>query len=63
MFEILDETATELMPEFYRRWISGAGKAGALRGAALKVLRERRERYGNAHPLYWAGFVLVGNPN
>jgi CHAT domain-containing protein len=28
----------------------------------LKILAHRRQLKGVAHPLFWGGFVLVGNP-
>jgi CHAT domain-containing protein/Tfp pilus assembly protein PilF len=52
-------STTELMTAFHRGLARGdVGKAAQLRKASLEVLR--RPRY--AHPFYWAGFVLVGNP-
>jgi CHAT domain-containing protein len=53
-------STTELMTAFHRRLAGGGGsKAEQLRQASLEVLREPRY----AHPFYWAGFVLVGDPN
>lgn len=64
LWEVESASTTEMMIEFHRgltaRGAKGglaAGKAAALRTAALKLLRS--ERY--AHPAYWAGFVLVGD--
>jgi CHAT domain-containing protein len=54
-------TAT-LMVEFHRRLLrarpGGLAKAQALRQAALSTMRDSRYR----HPFYWAGFVVVGDP-
>jgi len=57
-------STTELMLEFHRRLKARheqpkapLTKAGALREAALKVLRGGQYR----HPFYWAGFVVVGD--
>jgi CHAT domain-containing protein len=36
------------------------GKLDALRRAQLEMLRENRERYGNALPVTWGAFVLSG---
>ncbi|MBD0373609.1 MAG: CHAT domain-containing protein [Pyrinomonadaceae bacterium] len=59
-------STTLLMANFHRllaaQSASGtvrAGKAEALREAALKVLANPQYR----HPFYWAGFVLVGDGN
>jgi CHAT domain-containing protein/Tfp pilus assembly protein PilF len=50
----------ELMAALHRGLASGAGaRADHLRAASLSVLR----RPGYAHPFYWAGFVLVGDPS
>jgi CHAT domain-containing protein len=48
------------MTELHRGLASGAGgRADHLRAASLAVLRSP----GHAHPFYWAGFVLVGDPS
>jgi CHAT domain-containing protein len=54
-------STTELMGAFHAGLArgDGAGKASLLRAASLAVLRQPRY----AHPFYWAGFVLVGNPD
>jgi len=56
-------STTELMLEFHRHLKARGAqpkapitKAGALREAALRVLRQEQYR----HPFYWAGFVVVG---
>jgi CHAT domain-containing protein len=63
LWDIPDNETVELMEDFYGRWLSGESKSTALRNAALSVLCERRKYRGTAHPLFWGGFVLVGNPN
>lgn len=63
MWDIPDRETVELMEGFYREWLSGNSKSQALRKSALKVLADRRRSKGVAHPLFWGGFVLVGNPN
>jgi CHAT domain-containing protein len=57
-------STTALMIEFHKTLkaategrMPGAGKAEALRIAALKLLRTPRYR----HPFYWAPFVVVGD--
>jgi CHAT domain-containing protein len=53
-------STTELMTAFHRRLARDpGGKAEHLRQASLEILRQPRY----AHPFYWAGFVLVGNPD
>jgi CHAT domain-containing protein len=52
-------SGAELMTAFHQGLARGeGGKAEHLRSASLELLG--RPRY--AHPFYWAGFVLVGNP-
>jgi len=57
-------STTQLMLAFHgalRRGLSGSaplkGKAAALRGAALELLRSAEFR----HPFYWSGFQLLGD--
>lgn len=63
LFDVPDEETMILMLRFYSNWLSGSSKTSALREAALSVLEERRKTHRSAHPLYWGGFILVGNPN
>jgi CHAT domain-containing protein len=52
-------STTELMTAFHAGLLRGDGsKAEQLQRASLALLRQPRY----AHPFYWAGFVLVGNP-
>jgi CHAT domain-containing protein/Tfp pilus assembly protein PilF/ketosteroid isomerase-like protein len=62
-WKVDSDRTTELMIEFHQNLVRrnrggtpSITKAEALRAAALKLLR------GNySHPVYWAGFVLIGN--
>lgn len=63
MFDVPDESTSMLMKRFYANWLSGDSKSTALHDASLSILREGRKKYGAAHPLFWGGFVLVGDPN
>jgi CHAT domain-containing protein len=51
----------DLMVNFHRSLIGASGtkptKTDALRQAALSLMKNRETR----HPVYWAGFVLVGD--
>lgn len=49
-----------LLEQFYAALDSGMDKKDALRTAKLKYLDEADPRA--AHPVYWAGFQLLGNP-
>jgi hypothetical protein len=50
----------------FDQWVNqllGDSKSTALRNASLSVLAERRENHESTHPLFWGGFILVGDPN
>jgi CHAT domain-containing protein len=63
MFAVPDQSTVTLMQSFYNNWLSGEFKSYALRNASLSILQERRKTTGAAHPLFWGGFILVGDPN
>ena len=59
-FRVESRSTTALLVGLHRRLATGTGsKADALRAATLDLLRTPRY----AHPYYWAGFILVGDPN
>ena len=74
VWDVADQPANRLLPDFYRTWLGGASKARALRGAQLRLLRELRAgtlKVDTAlgkirlpeHPVFWAGFALFGEPD
>ena len=73
IWDVADEPTSQLVSSFYKEWFGGADKAAALRRAQLKLLddlREGRVRVSTSlgtvplpeHPVFWAGFVLFGEP-
>jgi CHAT domain-containing protein/tetratricopeptide (TPR) repeat protein len=62
LFKVPDAETRELMKLFYQGLKAGQGKLGALHEAQRGLLEQRRKQGGAAHPFYWAGFVLVGDP-
>ena len=59
-FRVEANSARALLSGFHRDVARGTpGKAAHLREAALQLLRTPRY----AHPYYWAGFILVGDPD
>ena len=42
LWDVADEPTDRLLPAFYRIWQTGAGRAGALRRAQLRLLGELR---------------------
>jgi len=58
-FPVESASTTKLLMGFHQQVASGAGvKAAQLRAAALNLLHAP----ASAHPYYWAGFMLVGDP-
>ena len=56
LWPVSDLGTTEMMMEYYRRLLKGAGRGDSLREAQLQLLRNpRRQR-----PFYWAGFIQSG---
>ena len=59
-FRVESKSATKLLVDFHRRLAAeGGSKTAELRAAAMELLRTPRY----AHPYYWAGFILVGDPD
>lgn len=56
LWNVDDESTTEMMTSLYIHLKEGVSKAEALRAAQADV----RRKYPN--PYYWAGFVLTGDP-
>jgi CHAT domain-containing protein len=54
LWDVHDQSTSALMQEFYKRYIETGDMAGALQSAML-LLRQQQ-----AHPYFWAPFVLVG---
>jgi CHAT domain-containing protein/tetratricopeptide (TPR) repeat protein len=74
LWDVADEPTSRLLPDFYRSWLAGASKSSALRSAQLALLRDLRAgrvRVETAagpvsipeHPVFWASFVLFGEPD
>ena len=56
LWSVPDEPTRELMEDFYRRILSGEGRAEALRNAQ----RQLRQRYPD--PSFWCAFICQGDP-
>jgi CHAT domain-containing protein len=74
LWDVADEPTNRLLPDFYRAWLGGASKARALRSAQLRLLRDLRANkvqvdtpvgpvFVTEHPVFWAGFSLIGEPD
>jgi CHAT domain-containing protein len=73
-WDVADEPSNRLLPAFYRAWTGGATKAASLRHAQLRLLGDLRSGHVRVttplgpvplseHPVFWAGFVLFGEPD
>lgn len=73
LWDVADEPSNRLLPEFYQNWLGGKDKALSLRAAQLRLLRELRSGKVHVktpvgaltlpeHPVFWAGFALLGEP-
>jgi CHAT domain-containing protein len=61
LWTVSDKQSYELMLGFYRQLIAGRSTEMALRRAKLEFLENAAPSY--QHPQYWAGYILVGNPD
>ena len=57
-WKVESSSTTELMLSFHRNLQSGSGKSEAMRQASMKLMLDKRYN----HPFYWAGFIVVGDP-
>jgi CHAT domain-containing protein len=73
LWDVADEPTQRLMTAFYRHYARDRSKSEALRAAQLELLAAlRRGRFAVAtplgrmtldeHPVFWAGFVILGQP-
>jgi CHAT domain-containing protein/Tfp pilus assembly protein PilF len=62
LWPVADESTRAWMENLYRHRLEDRlSTVEAVRQASLDVLRRRRNRGQTTHPLYWAGFVAVGD--
>jgi CHAT domain-containing protein len=59
LWQVNEGANCRLMPAFYAHLDEGANKASALHQAKLAYLDKADERA--AHPVYWAGYQMLGN--
>jgi CHAT domain-containing protein len=57
LWELEDQSTTQLMTNFYQNLSTHQSKANALRAAQLGLMR------AGLPPYYWASFQVVGDPS
>jgi CHAT domain-containing protein/Tfp pilus assembly protein PilF len=60
LWNVYDETAPDIMVDFYKNINNKMSKGEALRLAKLKYINSYPPLL--AHPFYWAPFILIGDP-
>jgi uncharacterized protein (TIGR03067 family) len=71
LFTVPDHETRDLIKAFYKKLEAGRSKLDALHDAQRQVIERRRanrnsdepDRPGAAHPFFWAGFILIGDPD
>ncbi len=60
LWQIPDLPSAQLMTAFFDGLASGTPRDQALSNAQREVIAKRRDRFGAAHPFYWAAYTYTG---
>jgi CHAT domain-containing protein len=60
LWSVPDRESALLVSTLFANLADGKSVSESLRDAQLERIAKRRERFGTAHPYYWAAFTLTG---
>jgi CHAT domain-containing protein len=64
MWPVPDKPSIEQIENFFDYWLkSELPRYEAFRSAQLAALKQAKSKFDNGHPVWWAGFVYVGDPD
>lgn len=61
LWNVSDAASASMMVAFYRAMAGGRSKSAALHSARLAMIQSRNPSL--RHPYYWAGYILLGDPD
>ncbi len=60
LWQIPDLPSAQLMTAFFDGLAAGSNRDAALSAAQREMVAKRRDRFGAAHPFYWAAYTYTG---
>lgn len=60
LWQVPDLQSAQLMAAFFEHLSDGRTPSKALQQAQREMIQKRRDRFGAAHPYYWAAYTLTG---